>query len=472
MENNTVQNINKRQACYQVGYIPVPLLCVPPKLLVDFELYIATSNGYSLYREAKLGFTKDDYKRLLDSGVAYVYISVKQHQKFNERIEMVLLDIVRDPRIHQEKKAEILYSTSLELANQLMESPPTKKQIDQTKNIARSSVEMIMQDGNAFKHLCEISNHDYYTATHMVNVCSNAIFLAGKMGVDDKNTLQNLGMGSMLHDIGKLFVPNELLNECRKLTDEQYKVIQTHVEKGYQHLKSIGGVPEEALQVAYEHHERLDGSGYPRGLKGKEISFLGRLVAIIDTFEAMTSVRPYREKTLSVEEALAHITGASDKYDEVLSKCFSEHIKRVIFGKSEVKKSIKGFSIGKVMPGSGIDMRQHERYFFRMQIRARELRQVSNQLELGADETIIVHNISRCGAGLLCPRKKETGNNICLTLPVGNNEGLINVIAKIVRCDSHHDGWFTVGVKFIKIRDEQFISKLRQIAFLQESTRY
>ena len=166
------EDLNKRQICCQAGYLPVPLHCVPAESLAGLKIYLPGKGGYSLYSSVNLCFDSEDSRRLLESGVEFVYVSVKDHQAYYRTMENAIETIVADPDFQKEKKAEILYATSMELSNQLLAGPPGKEEVARTANLARATVQLIMNDKGAFGRLYEVFNHDFYTATHMVNVCS------------------------------------------------------------------------------------------------------------------------------------------------------------------------------------------------------------------------------------------------------------------------------------------------------------
>lgn len=133
---------------------------------------------------------------------------------------------------------------------------------------------------------------DPYTAGHQKRVASIATAIAKKMGWDD-TAIQALYMAAMVHDIGKVAVPSEILTKPTRLTDLEMQMVQGHVESGYQILKDIP-FPWPIADMVRQHHERLDGSGYPRGLKADQICQEARILAVADTIEAMATHRPYR----------------------------------------------------------------------------------------------------------------------------------------------------------------------------------
>ena len=118
--------------------------------------------------------------------------------------------------------------------------------------------------------------------------------LASHIGYN-KEKVENIYNIALLHDVGKIVVPNEILNKPAKLTEEEYEIIKSHTVTGYDILKEIETLPELAIGAHY-HHERLDGKGYPEKLEGAEIPYIAKIIAVADTFDAMNSTRPYRER--------------------------------------------------------------------------------------------------------------------------------------------------------------------------------
>ncbi len=469
-ENISDNNSLDYKLCHQAGYLPVPLRSVPPEGLADLEVYLFNGRSYHLYRSTDIHFGQKDYQRLMGSGVEFVYVSVKDHQVYYRTIEESIEKIVSDADTQLERKTEILYSTSMELANQILLKPPGRNEIDRTAKMAHVTVQLIMQDQNAFSRLFEISNHDFYTATHLVNVCSSAISLANKIGLGDQQVLNKLGTGAMLHDIGKIFIPSELLNAPGKLTNAQHAQLRSHVELGRAHLSEVSDLPPEAMAIVAEHHERMDGSGYPNGLKGEQISAMGRLGGIVDTFDAMTSVRPYREHTFSVEDALQLLEDqAQEKFDKEIVKAFNKLMQQALNVDNNNSKKIGETSVQPSSPDfnwietDNYTGRRHLRYHFRLRAMLRKIQRVKDNLRVGPAEKIIVHNISCSGIGLLNPKPLKLNENIMISIAGNDSEQQTNLTAVVIRCVDHADGWFTIGTKFHQQQSDSLIDKIRNI---------
>jgi len=154
---------------------------------------------------------------------------------------------------------------------------------------------------------------DPYTAGHERRVASIAVALGDELGLEAQR-VKGLQVAGLLHDIGKITIPSEILSKPGKLSAIEYQLIQGHSQTGYEVLKTVA-FPWPVAEVVLQHHERLDGSGYPHGLKGEAIHLEARILAVADVVEAMSAHRPYRA-ALGIELALAEIErGRGNQYD-------------------------------------------------------------------------------------------------------------------------------------------------------------
>jgi putative nucleotidyltransferase with HDIG domain len=177
---------------------------------------------------------------------------------------------------------------------------------------------MLIQTIEAISAMAEL--RDPYTAGHQQRVTQLALALAKEIGLAPDHT-EGLRVASLIHDIGKIAVPAEILNRPGKLNDYEMNIIRIHSEAGNDILKKID-FPWPVAQIVLQHHERLNGSGYPQGLQGSDILQEAKILAVADVVEAMASHRPYRP-ALGVEAALEEITKNKDNlYDpEVVDAC-------------------------------------------------------------------------------------------------------------------------------------------------------
>jgi HD-GYP domain-containing protein (c-di-GMP phosphodiesterase class II) len=173
---------------------------------------------------------------------------------------------------------------------------------DSAKEVVTDCVDSILRNPSALMWMAKIKHVDYYTMEHSLNVCVLAIAFGRHLRMD-KIDLVRLGTGGMLHDVGKMQIPDEVLNKPAKLTDEEFSVMSQHPEIGRRLLMKSQGSLSYAVDVAFNHHERMDGKGYPRGLFARELSEYSRIISIVDAFDAMTSDRCYA-KARSTLDAL------------------------------------------------------------------------------------------------------------------------------------------------------------------------
>lgn len=175
-------------------------------------------------------------------------------------------------------------------------------QVEQMAPLVDKMASSILRNSGALLSLARIKNKDEYTFQHSVGVAALLIAFCRGLGLDEE-TLHQAGIGGMVHDVGKMQTPDNILNKPGKLTDDEFVVMRHHVVASREILEITPNISQTALHVAAQHHERFDGSGYPNRLKGDEISRIGQMAAIIDVYDAITSDRVYH-KGMAPTEAL------------------------------------------------------------------------------------------------------------------------------------------------------------------------
>ncbi|HEX8558219.1 MAG TPA: HD domain-containing phosphohydrolase [Pyrinomonadaceae bacterium] len=153
--------------------------------------------------------------------------------------------------------------------------------------------------------LASLRSHDAYTYRHSLRTVRLSLLLGHACGADSPERLHTLSMGAVVHDVGKVYLPGEVLHKAGTLTAEEWEAVKRHPLDGARMLLGVAAA-EGVRRVVAEHHERWDGRGYPAGLRGEEIDFNARVVAVADAFDAMTSERPYR-RAAGYEAAAAEL---------------------------------------------------------------------------------------------------------------------------------------------------------------------
>lgn len=262
--------------------------CEPGKRLAKS---IFNENGVVLLT-VNAELTQQILNRLEAQGIEYIYVQ-----------DPLTDDIVIEDPISDETHSQAIQAIRRSFL-QLMNDNLTGKQVRHNHFIGkefRDIMELILDDmsgnTNAMMMLSKISVTDFYLYQHSLNVCIYSTMLGMASGMT-RDELIVLGMGAMLHDIGKTKIPLDILQKPGQLTAEEIEVMKEHTTIGFQMLKDEPNIPLIVAHCALQHHERLDGSGYPRQLKGEEIHDYARWIALVDAYDAMTSNRVYKDALL------------------------------------------------------------------------------------------------------------------------------------------------------------------------------
>jgi HD-GYP domain-containing protein (c-di-GMP phosphodiesterase class II) len=271
-------------------------------------------------------FTKDG-SMMLNQGVSLTkrYIEKLKDLKIGTiYIEDDMLEDIKpqDPEFIQIKSnvVKLLSKSFVKL-----EYKDSKPKLDSTVSTITDIVEYLFEhkDINSV-HLTEIKTYDNYTYVHSLNTCVISLFFGMQMSMP-KSKLMDLGIGAILHDVGKTKIPKSILNKPSKLTDEEFEIMKNHSKLGYDLIRDLKYISERSKRLILEHHERLNGSGYPKGIKDKEISEFGRIVAISDVYDAIVSDRVYRKGVKGNEAYEFILGGAGTLFDWDLVSIFKNN---------------------------------------------------------------------------------------------------------------------------------------------------
>lgn len=216
-------------------------------------------------------------------------------------------------------KIRRLYQEARELQGKFIRHLKAGEPIDITPlaAVAEEMVDTMFTHGDAMLCLARIRAKDAYLMEHSMNV---AILLAnfGRYLGLERNVLKELTLGGLLHDVGKIMTPDEVLNKPGKLTDEEFGVMRQHVVHSYDILSNTAGITPTMLEVAANHHERLDGTGYPQRLKGEQLSLYTRMSGIVDVYDAVTADRVYKQGMQPTQAFRILLKGIDQHFDAEL----------------------------------------------------------------------------------------------------------------------------------------------------------
>lgn len=197
--------------------------------------------------------------------------------------------------------------------------------VDEAQKAVSNIIDNILGNKEMLGSLGDIRTHDDYTFFHSVNVTVLSVLMGMFMHYNHEK-LFDLGMGVLLHDVGKTVIPLEILNKPGPLTDEEYELIQKHCWEGFEILRTNPQIKVTSAHVALQHHERINGTGYPRKLKGNDILDFARIVAVADVFDAMTNDRCYRKKIPMYQVRQFLIDNSGTMFDSVVVERFIQKV--------------------------------------------------------------------------------------------------------------------------------------------------
>ncbi|RKP54181.1 HD-GYP domain-containing protein [Cohnella endophytica] len=193
----------------------------------------------------------------------------------------------------------------------------------------RETMHMILDDlgrnEDAMIMLMNLHTVDHYLYRHSLNVCVYTTLLGMSYGYSHEQ-LVTLGLGALLHDVGKTQISMNVLLKPGSLSDSEFEEMKRHAERGFYLLKDEPNIPLLSAHCAYQHHERIDGSGYPRGIKGDEIHEYAKWIGIVDSYDAMTSQRMYRKAMLPHQAVEALYSGSGTLYDTLMLRAFRDKV--------------------------------------------------------------------------------------------------------------------------------------------------
>lgn len=287
-------------------YLPISLATLRPSSLTHFSLFIQESTALPirLYRGAHYPVEENDVQRLLERGVKNLYIASDEHDLYQQYLRETFVAIVSDESLPIKRRFGCLNEVIRNVLAELFIGEDTAKTVETAQSLAAQTVELICREDVVAAELVQMLHHDYHTFTHSANVSYCCVLLAKAAGITDAGELKQIAAGALLHDLGKLSVPEKILKKPGPLNEEEWKVIKQHPTTGLRLLAHRADLSRGQLMMVYQHHERLDGSGYPVGVTESRIHPWAQICAIVDVYEALTSRRPYRP-ALSPKETIA-----------------------------------------------------------------------------------------------------------------------------------------------------------------------
>jgi len=290
----------------------VDLESISPGVKLAKPIY--SSDGHTLLGKG-MSLNPEYIKRLQVLGITSVYIE-------DEILAQLGIAIENSDLISETARKEAVQVTRKCLEDLIRSKPLETKKINQVVN---NILDELLKQDQLVVTLTDIRTFDDYIFNHSANVAVLSLIMGISLGYDQIK-LRNLGIGALLHDIGKTTIPLAILNKPGKLTEQELSLVQQHSQTGFEIMRENQELSIITAHVAYQHHEKFDGTGYPRGLKGKEISEFARIAALADVYDALTANRSYRKGYLPHEAYEYLMASGNTHFDYDLIQLFSKHI--------------------------------------------------------------------------------------------------------------------------------------------------
>jgi len=253
--------------------------------------------------------------------VEKLYISENDKKQYEHHLEKYIQNIIHDKSITIDEKTDVLYTSGTELTLSLYENPDAQENVQRSEKIVKPILHSIIHNEDTIASYIKIIEYDYYTHTHSLNVSIYALSLGSELGLNEKK-LTALGCAALLHDLGKSKINYDIVNKNSSLSLDEYKEMKTHPSHGYDIAIKIGIDDKNMLDGIRYHHEKMDGTGYPDGLKDSEITLFPRIIGVCDVFDALTTRRSYKAAMHSYDALYLMETKMFNKLDIKILKTF------------------------------------------------------------------------------------------------------------------------------------------------------
>lgn len=257
--------------------------------------------------------------RLEKMGITYIYLLDEQTK-----------DIVYKSTIPEKLRREAIHTIEdtfrqTEKEGNLDKSFVIDKASKKFSKLIGNLLDEIKTDQNLISIMSDVYTYDHYIFSHSLNVTLYSLAIGLQLKLSKKD-LETLGMGAILHDVGKMQIPENILLKPGRLTEDEFLEIKKHAEAGFDILRGVHSLPLIVAHCAFQHHERLNGSGYPRGISGDDIHTFAKIIAVADVFDAVTSNRIYRNAMLPHEGMEILYAGSGTLFDAKLIESFRQSV--------------------------------------------------------------------------------------------------------------------------------------------------
>ncbi len=440
-------------------FLPIPIDSLDFRAH-ELDLYLSHRDRArpALYRAAGTEFTEADAARLAEQHIRFLHIHAHQHSVYRQALAERLDRQFSDPAASSKERARVVRTACARMIEEVLLLPDQPEPVAAIKELAGQFSRWSESDPAAFAYMLEMSDHDFYTTTHLVNVGVGCGLLATKLRPNDRGFVETLSQGGLLHDVGKRDVPEEVLNKEGALTEEEWGLIRQHPMLGFTELVKCEGIAPEVLEMTRDHHERLDGTGYPSGRSGDELSLPTRICSVVDVFDALTAARPYRGPMPPANALQIMREGIGTQFDAEVFWAWQELLEELLrqdpararpIAPADQFGSLGDYAAPRVAHGddhadsrsaTDANRRRFDRHPVSLSLRCEFARQLKRYpIGIGDPFTVRTVDISRSGLQIETPWPLAI--NDLLIVDLHTPKGVVRWRTRVARVRSSGNGW-------------------------------
>lgn len=304
------------------GYTSVAIELLARAETAPVDIFLAPDQAAppKLYCRTGIALDQQQVLSLEDIGIRDFYVQSGDVRRLGEYLRDAFLNGRRTATVAEQFSAmQVVVAAEVEHAARLLDC---SKYVHLAATIGSDIAAFVSSRKVLPYELFTVARHDFNTFVHVTNVASYSVLLAKRLGINEIHQLELLASAAMLHDLGKRHIPSNILNKTGRLTTSERELVELHPTRGYTELCSRPDLTFEQLMVVYQHHERVDGTGYPVGIPDQEICFWAKLLAVVDVFDALTGERPYRAP-ITPQQAIEYLQrNAGTHFDAEIVQCW------------------------------------------------------------------------------------------------------------------------------------------------------
>ncbi len=318
--------------------IPIPIDDIINGMTTPVDLYVRLSESkYILISKEGTTTQKDRLSSYKDKELSYLWTPYSSYYKLARQNIAIAGVAVSKQHLNESTKTKFIASAANAVFEQLGQIGISKETFENVRQISEATVALVQSHSDLSKMFESFERYDNYLLKHSLAVSVVSVMLAHEMGWKNKLTLEKVSLGGMLHDIGKMSMPPQLLSKPKALMNyEELQLYELHPYRGMEMVTSLGVVPDDVVSIVYEHHENALGQGFPRRLRDLKIHPLAKVVALADEFTNLTVKTPNHPNPLQPKDAVVYI-------DKIMGQPFNKDCYRALC-RLILKESVKSAS--------------------------------------------------------------------------------------------------------------------------------